>query len=343
MKASLALILTTGFSPAPVTLAPISAVSVSLAPQALVSPAFSAPSLALAPVPALAPAPALAAVPALAAPSAPAAALPALSALTVLPAPSVGDAFDGAFAERREKAAEAVQYAHAEIPVVDYMRGAYGEERAREFMEGAYAVDEKTSFTGRELLAFLVTPEALDPDLVPDPDRVDFNRLGRTTARIRDAVEEKGMPYHPYERILREAFREGLIYRLFDKNTSLTHYGVPPRVRADWGLEPAPDVEKKAAAAAPASTAFSEALSSLAAEAVAIKDNELFEFTAQAVAAAVKEGRLPAAAVPAKFAERAARIEFDVPSLADAVLTLSESAEGTRWEAKTAALLALLD
>lgn len=255
----------------------------------------------------------------------------------------MGDAFDGAHAERRVVKAEAVQHAHAEIPVVDYLRGAYGEERAREFMEGVFTADEK-KFTGRELLSFVVTPEALNPDLVPDPGRVDFNRLGRTSAQIREIVDEKGMPYHPYERVLQEAFREGLIYRLYDKNTSLTHYGVPPRVRADWGLEPAPVVEKKTAApAAPVSTPFSEALSSLAAEAVALKDNELFEFTAQAVDAAIKAGRLSPDAVSPSFRARADALGYDVPSLADAVITLSESAEGTPWERKTAALLALLD
>ncbi|MBI5246100.1 MAG: hypothetical protein HY923_02890 [Elusimicrobia bacterium] len=58
--------------------------------------------------------------------------------------------------------------------------------------------------------------------------------------------------------------------------------------------------------------------------------------------AALKAGRLSDAEVPAAFRERAATIDFDVPSLSDAVLTLSESAEGTPWEAKTAALATLL-
>lgn len=308
-------------------------------------PASLAPSLAL--PSALIPSPALAspllAAPALAVAARPTAALPALTAFTALPAASAGDAFDGAFAEKRVEAAKAVQYARAEIPVVDYLRGAYGEERAREFMEGVFTADEK-KFTGRELLSFVVTPESLNPDLVPDPDRVDFNRLGRTSTQIREIVGEKGMPYHPYERILQEAFREGLIYRLFNKNTSLTYYGVPPRVRADWGLDPAPVVEKKAEAPAePVSTPFSEALAALAAEAVTIKDAELFEFTAQAVDAAIKAGKLPAGAVSKAFRARADALGYDVPSLSDAVITLSESAEGTPWERKTAALLALLD
>lgn len=269
--------------------------------------------------------------------------MPSLTALSALPAPSMGDAFDGAFAEKRVVAAQAVQHAHAEIPVVDYLRGAYGEERAREFMEGVFTADEK-KFTGRELLSFVVTPEALNPDLTPDPDRVDFNRLGRSSAQIREIVDEKGMPYHPYERILQEAFREGLIYRLYNKNTSLTYYGVPPRVRADWGLDPAPVVEEKAAApAAPVATPFSEALTKLAADAVTLEDNELFEFTAQAVDAAIKAGKLPADAVSKAFRARADALGYDVPSLEDAVITLSESAEGTPWERKTAALLALLD
>ena len=72
------------------------------------------------------------------------------------------------------------------------------------------------------------------------------------------------------------------------------------------------------------------------------KNEELFEVTAQVVAAAVKAGSLPPDAVSPAFKARAAKIDFDVSSLSDAVLTLAESAEGTPWEARTAALLALL-
>jgi hypothetical protein len=344
MKAALALLLTAGsafgaapviqLAPTPIFVSPFAALGAPLALQASPSTVFSAPALPiLAPSLAITPRPVVAA-------------LPALSALTVLPAPSIGDAFDGAFAEKRKEEAEAVQYAHAEIPVVDYRRGAYDEERAQEFMEGVYTVDEKTSFTGRELLSFLVTPEALRPDLTPDPDRVDFSRLGRTSAQVREIVEEKGMPYHPYERVMTEAFRDGLIYRLYNKNTGLTYHGVPPQVRSDWKLEPAPEAAPvKPETAAPAGpTPFSLALAKLALEAELLpKSEELFEFTAQTVAAAIKAGKLAPDAVTPAFKERAAKIDVEVSSLSDAVITLAESAEGTPWEGRTAALLSLLD
>ena len=362
MKATLALLLTAGpaFGASPIIrLAPTPAlvspaiVAAPFALQAAPAMAFSAPSAAVLPRLAspLAPAPAAAlsapahAAPASAVPALAARALPALSAMTVLPAASAGDAFDGAFAERKHEEARAVQHAHAEIPVVDYVRGAYGEDGAREFMEGVYAVDEKTSFSGKELLSFLVTPEALNPDLVPDPDRVDFSRLGRSSARIRAIVEDKGMPYHPYERIMTEAFREGLIYRLYNRNDGFTYYGVPPRVRADWGLEPAPEAAPAAKAPVAAGpTPFSAALTALAADAMKLpKDEELFEFTAQAIDAAIKAGKLPPDAVTKAFRKRADALGYDVPGLADAVITLAESAEETPWEARTAALRALLD
>lgn len=353
MKAALALLLTAGsafgaspviqLSPTPAALSPLAIAGVPFALQASPAMVFSAPS-ALA-LPRLASPLGLVPVPAPAAPAFAARALPALSAMTALPAASVGDAFDGAFAEKKREEARAVQYAHAEIPVVDYVRGAYGEDGAREFMEGVYAVDEKTSFTGKELMSFLVTPEALNPDLVPDPDRVDFSRLGRTSAQIRTIVEGKGMPYHPYERVMTEAFRDGLIYRLYNRNDGLTYYGVPPRVRADWGLEPAAEVVPAALAPITAGpTPFSDALTALAADAMKLpKDEELFEFTAQAVDAAIKAGKLPPDAVTKAFRKRADALGYDVPSLADAVITLAESAEETPWEARTAALRALLD
>ncbi len=316
-------------SPAPVALSPVAA-RLSL-PQtsvpALSAPLLGAPSLNTSLSPSLSAAAPLS--------PAPAKAFPALQALSVLPAPSVGDSFDGAFAERREKKAEAVQHARAEIPVVDWRRGAYSKELSAEMMD-----DE-----GRELLSYLVTPEALHPDLTPDPDRVDFSRLGRTSAQIREILEEKDVPYHPYERWLGAAFREGLIYRLFNKNTGLTYYGVPPQVRADWGLS-ATNADD-APVAAPKSAVPSEfalALARLAKDAESLpKSEELFEFTAQAVDAAIRDGVLKADAVSAKFRARADALGYDAPSLKDAVLTLSESAEGTPWEGRAAALAALLD
>lgn len=265
--------------------------------------------------------------------------------MTALPAASAGDVFDGAFAERREKAAEAVQHARAEIPVVDWRRGAYSKDLSAEMMQENYIVGEARTMSGIELLSFVVTPEALHPDLMPDPDRVDFERLGKTSRQIREALDAKDIPYHSYERWLGAAFREGLIYRLYNKNTGLTYYGVPPQVRADWGLEAVSEEKetpKNVVAAGP--TPFSQALAALAADAEHLpKNEELFEFTAQAVDAAIRDGKLAREAVSAKFRARADALGYDAPSLKDAVLTLSESAEGTPWEAKTAALAALLD
>lgn len=343
MKAGLAVLLSATMRPVAVPVNPAAAPlspTAALAAPVLSAPAAPTPLSALSlPVPA-----ALAPVSALPAAPEPLRAMPALRAVSALPAPSVGDAFDGAFAERREKKAEAVQYARAEIPVVDYVRGAYSRERAAEMLEPSYVVDETRNMTGSELLSFVVTSEALDPDLTPDPDRVDFNRLGKTSAQIRSTLEEAGVPYHNYERWLGAAFREGLIYRLFDRNTGLTHYGVPPRVRADWGLEAAADVPAAKAPAAAASTPFSDALKALAADAESLpKHEELFEFTAQLVDAAIAEGRFPKDGVSAKFRARADALGYDAPSFKDALITLVESAEGTPWEGKTAALAALAE
>ena len=261
-----------------------------------------------------------------------------------LPAPSIGYAFDGAFAERRQKAAEAVQYARAEIPVVDYQRGAYSKAGSAEMMQESYVVGEGRNMTGAQLVSFVVTPESLRPDLTPDPDRVDFARLGKTSAQIRETLAVYDVPYHSYERWLGAAFREGMIYRLFNKNTGLTYYGVPPQVRADWGLEPASGEKAPVAAVEKDPTPFTQALTALAADAESLpKNEELFEFTAQAVDAAIVAGKLLKDAVSPAFRARADSLGYDVPSLQDAVITLSESAEGTPWEAKTAALRALLD
>lgn len=343
MKAGLAVILSATLRPVAV---PVNPAAAPLSPSAaLAAPVLAAPA-ALTPLSPLALPLPVALTPVQAVPAAPEPlrAMPALQAFSALPAPSVGDAFDGAFAERREKKAEAVQHAHAEIPVVDYVRGSYSREGAAEMMETSFVIDETKNMTGSQLLSLVVTPEALDPDLTPDPDRVDFGRLGKTSAQIRATLEEAGVPYHNYERWLGAAFREGLLYRLFNRNTGLTYYGVPPRVRADWGLEAPTGVPAAKAPAAPVSSAFSDALKALAADAETLpKHEELFEFTAQAVDAAIAEGRFPAGAVSAKFRARADSIGYDVPSLKDAVLTLAESAEGTPWEAKTAALAALLD
>lgn len=277
------------------------------------------------------------------------------SALRYLAAPSIGDGWDGgrqyeeeeehAYAERREREAEQVQHAHADIPVVDYRRGAYEERSAREFMDSVQLETAEKSFTGRELLSWLVTPEALLLDRVPDPERMDFSRLGHSSTRLRRILEEKSVPYHPYEAMLGRAFRDGLVYRLTDARRGVSYTGVPYEVRSAFGLrEETPASPAAAPAAAPVDSAFAKALLALTVDAEKLpKSEELFEFTAQVVAAAEKAGLLPAGSGSEKFRARAAKIDFDVPPLRDAVETLAESAEGTPWEARAAALLALLD
>ncbi len=307
MKAALVLMLAAP-SPVPPTVA---APAVSGSGFLTVSPTLSAPSLALTLTP-------------------------------VLHAAAV-EVPDGAFSEKRQEAAKAVQHAHAEIPVVDYLKRAFDESSAKEFMDGEFTFDGATKKTGRELLSYLVTPDALSDGLTPDPARVDFNRLGKTSSQIRETVDAEGVPYHLYERVLGGAFREGLIYRLYNSLTGFTYHGVPHEIRAIFGLE-APAEQKPAEIAKKSGpTPFSEALTALSEEAVGLDDPELFEFTAQTVAAAIKAGKLSSDAVSPAFKARAAKIDFDAPSLKDAALTLAESAEGTPWESKTAALLALLD
>ncbi|MBI3287945.1 MAG: hypothetical protein HYZ74_00320 [Elusimicrobia bacterium] len=259
-------------------------------------------------------------------------------ALSALPSRSAAYTEESlALSQLRREAAHAVQYAHAEIPVLDYRRGAYNEERAREFMERDFVFSESARRTGQELLSLLVTPAALPLDSVPNPARHDFSLFGKSAAQIREALSGTGIPVYRYEDALKEAFLKGLIYRLADAATAATYQGVPHMVRLAFGLEPA---APQAPAAPTGPTAFSRALAGLVRQAHDLPArDELFEFTAQAAAAAIQAGRLSGQDLPDSFQRRSDALGFDVPALADALATLRESARDTAWDARAAALL----
>jgi hypothetical protein len=241
-------------------------------------------------------------------------------------------------AEQREQKAEAVQYAHAERPVIDYLRGRFDPEEARELAGNVYELSDGDARTIKELLQLVMTAHAARTDNPPDLTRVDPTGFGVSDAQLRVIAEAEGLPAFALQRFLEQAFRHGLIYRLYDSGRQQTFYGVPQAVRDALGLK-APRAAEDVAREKAKESAFAKGLPALAEAAVKLpKGEELFEFAAQIVAAAVKGGLLSRDAVPPAFQKRADALSFDAPPLKDALLTLLESSEGTPWFARAKAL-----
>lgn len=343
MRALLAVLLCSAAASAAPVVRLQSSVTAPLAAHTLTIPlmGLQAPAPLFAPAPltlSLVPAPSLALTPA-PAPAAAPTALQGLSAIVLslqpqgpaFVAPSIGDAFDGRrpeeegeeeFARKEEKKAKEVRYAHADVPVLDYRGGAYSQESAERLLDEEFMSSDERAWTGRDLLALIVTPAELPPDTVPDPSRIDLGTLGLSSLKLREVLAERGLPVFRYEAFLKEAFNEGLVYRLTDAATGKTYHGVPARVRAELGLTaPAgPGAAAKAEVSEKGPSAFSLALDALVEQAKALpKGEELVEFTGD---------------VSAAFAS-------DPSALADALLTLRDSAEGTPWEARVEALCRL--
>lgn len=235
------------------------------------------------------------------------------------------------YVERKQLRAEAVQYAHAEIPPLDYLRNRFNKEESQELLAQTH---EWTggSATGRQFLELVMTPHAVMLDRELDPSRLDMSLFGKSETEIRGLLQEKDYPVYVYHDFLKQAFNHGLVYRVNDSSRSKTYYGVPYHVREALGLKSEEAAPAKPAEKPAEPTAFSHALAALAKEAEALPaKDELFEFTAQTVEAAIKAGQLDEKQVSKEFRERADAIDFDESSLHESLLTLLESSHGTKW------------
>jgi hypothetical protein len=220
---------------------------------------------------------------------------------------------------RQEKKKEEVKQAHSERSVLDYLRARFNPEAGAEFLDQLYDVGGENSLSGRALLEPVVTEFAVHLDVPLDPSRVDMSAFGRSERELRDIAEAGAFSPQAYHRFLERAFREGLIYRLSDSGVSKTYYGVPYEVRQALSLKASEKKSEKPATAPAADSAFGSALSAFAERAKAMpKGEELIEFTADAVRAA-KSG----------------------DGLKDALLTLLDSSDGTRWFDEVSALCEL--
>lgn len=212
---------------------------------------------------------------------------------------------------RNEAKKEEAKHAYAERPVLDYLRARFNAESGARFLDELYDVGGEAELSGRALLEPVVTEFAVHLDVPLDPSRVDMSGFGRSERELRDIAAAGGFSPHAYHRFLDRAFKEGLIYRLSDNGAQKTYYGVPYEVRHALSLKPSEKkAEEKPAEKTPLKeSAFGSALAAFAERAKAMpKGEELIEFTADAVAAAASgEG------------------------LKDALLTLFESSDGTKW------------
>jgi hypothetical protein len=235
------------------------------------------------------------------------------------------------YVERKQQRAEAVQYAHAEIPPLDYRRNHFNKEESQELLAQAHEW-AGGSATGGQFLEMLMTAHAVLLDRELDPSRLDMSLFGKSETEIRGLIQEKDYPVYVYHDFLKQAFNYGLVYRVNDSSRSKTYYGIPYHVREALGLKSEEEAPAKPAEKPAEPTAFSHALSALAEEAEALPaKDELFEFTAQTVEAAIKAGQLDEKQVSQSFRDRADAIDLDESSLHESLLTLLESSHGTKW------------
>lgn len=138
---------------------------------------------------------------------------------------------------RRKKEARVLRYAHAEFPALDYERFAFTPRTGREFLTRSFSLSEGRPWTGRRVLALLMTPKAaaLSHDL--DPTSLDLRLYGRCDSDLRGLLLKQGVAVYRFHEALREAFRFGLIYRVNARADGKTYYGVPQTVRAAFSLK----------------------------------------------------------------------------------------------------------
>jgi hypothetical protein len=235
------------------------------------------------------------------------------------------------YVERKQQRAEAVQYAHAEIPPLDYRRNRFNKEESQELLAQTHEW-AGGSATGRQFLELLMTPHAVMLDRELDPSRMDMSLFGKSETEIRDILKEKDFPVFVYHDFLIQAFNHGLVYRVNDSSRAKTYHGIPYQVREALGLKSEEEKPAKAVEKPTTSSPLSHALAALAKEAEALPaKDELFEFTAQTVEAAIKAGRLDEKQVSPEFRTRADGIDMDESSLHESLLTLLESSHGTKW------------
>ncbi len=235
--------------------------------------------------------------------------------------------------ERQVRREEAVRHAEQPLPVYDYMPGRFSAESAAEEFVDVVFDFSGTEKSGREILEFLVTPYAVHPSIEPDPEQMDVPLFGRSDAEIRSFAQDQGIAGWRFDDTMRRAFRAGLIYRIHDRKRGKTFTGVPYAVREAFDLKE-PSVEKVIETEeAPAPVL--ESMQSLGALAGRMKGlaatNEIFEFAAQAADIAAREGRLDWDSLPDEFRTKAAAYRGERGALADALITLAESAHGTEW------------
>ncbi len=242
------------------------------------------------------------------------------------------------YVERKQQRAEAVQYAHAEIPPLDYRRDRFNKEESQELLAQTHEW-AGGSATGHQFLELLMTPHAVMLDRELDPSRLDMSLFGKSETEIRGLIQEKDYPVYVYHDFLKDAFNNGLVYRVNDSSRKKTYYGIPYQVREALGLKSEEEAPAKPADKPAEPTAFSHALAALAKEAQGLPaKDELFEFTAQTVAAAIKAKQLDETQVSKQFKERSEAIDFEESSLTESLLTLLESAHGTPWFERTLSL-----
>ncbi len=237
------------------------------------------------------------------------------------------------YVNRAEKKQEALAYAHAERPALDYRNHRFNKEDAEEFLSETREFPGGGQATGHELLGLLITPDAVRTDHDFDPSRVEMTRFGKSDSDLRPILEEKGIPVYAYHAFLGQAFNYGLVYRVSDNETHKTYHGVPHPVREALGYETEEETKAPAKAAdLEKASAFNGALAALAHEAESLPPKEeLFEFTAQTVEAAIKSGHLKRDQLSEAFEKRSLSIDFETPTLTEALLTLLESSQGTPW------------
>lgn len=138
---------------------------------------------------------------------------------------------------RRKKEAQVLRYACAQRTALDYNRFVFTPESGRQFLFRRFTLCETRIWTGRTVLAALMTPKALALGHDQDLSGLDLRLFGLCDGDLRALLLEQGIAAYRFHEVLRDAFRLGLIYRVFSSGDGKTYYGVPQVVRAAFSLK----------------------------------------------------------------------------------------------------------
>jgi hypothetical protein len=251
---------------------------------------------------------------------------------------------------RQEARQEALEYAtirkkEAEPPKAPPVNACeyrynFNPDVAWDFLETTFTDDSSgLSMTGRDFLRFLITPDAVDTQNLPDEKDwrfFDLHKAGRTDTELWQFLADRVTGESPAGKLkfvdsfckdlLTKARLRGLVYKLTDpENPNKVYFGVPYDVQRLLGLNTEYEADMGQAA-----QTFASAVADFVPQGLALPDSdELFDYTAQIAQKCIENGTLEKEQLSQECLDKMESFGALSPRSFNVLIDLLESSAGT--------------